>query len=190
MNIIQSFTASRILTRLIYLIGVLACLNSCSSVNIQDYANEKPTLKLSEYFNGTVSAYGIFTDRSGKVVKRFTVLIQGSWETKNGQRVGTLDESFTYSDGTKDKRIWTITETEANQYIGTASDVVGQARGQASGNALNWTYTLKLPVDNDVYDVQFNDWMYLINNQVMLNRASMSKFGIYLGEVTLSFHKP
>jgi hypothetical protein len=31
--------------------------------------------------------------------------------------------------------------------------------------------------------------MYVMNEQVMLNKASMSKFGIFLGEVTLSFTK-
>jgi hypothetical protein len=31
--------------------------------------------------------------------------------------------------------------------------------------------------------------MFLIDDQVMLNRAVMSKFGIRLGEVTLSFTK-
>jgi hypothetical protein len=59
-----------------------------------------------------------------------------------------------------------------------------------SGNAFRWAYTLKLPVDGKVYEVQFDDWMYLINDRVMLNRATMSKFGIRLGEVTLSFYKP
>jgi len=37
--------------------------------------------------------------------------------------------------------------------------------------------------------VQFDDWMYLMNDRVMLNKAQMRKFGIYLGEVTLSFSK-
>ena len=70
-----------------------------------------------------------------------------------------------------------------------AGDVVGEAAGQAAGNALNWAYTLRLPVDGQVYEVQFDDWMYLMDERVMLNRAVMSKFGIRLGEVTLSFYK-
>jgi hypothetical protein len=37
--------------------------------------------------------------------------------------------------------------------------------------------------------VQFDDWMYLMDQRVMLNKATMSKFGIRLGEVTLSFVK-
>jgi hypothetical protein len=67
--------------------------------------------------------------------------------------------------------------------------VVGEAVGVASGNALNWAYTLRLPVDGKVYEVQFDDWMYLMDNRVMLNKAVMSKYGVKLGEVTLSFYK-
>ena len=162
---------------------------SCSAPQVSQYAAEKPVLDLSEYFSGTIDAYGIFTDRSGEVKKRFTVLIKSNWITVDGKKVGTLDESFDYSDGTKQKRIWTLTEQSPGYYIGRADDVVGDAQGQLAGNALNWTYTLALPVDGTIYHVQFNDWMYLMTPKVMLNKAKMSKFGIELGEVTLSFHK-
>ena len=172
--------------------AVMVCTSSllaCTSPNVQQYVNEKPTLDLSEYFSGTIDAYGIFTDRSGEVKKRFTVLIKSDWKVVDGKKVGTLDESFDYSDGTKQKRIWTLIEQSPGKYIGRAADVVGDAQGDLAGNALNWTYTLALPVDGTIYHVQFNDWMYLVSPKVMLNKAKMSKFGIELGEVTLSFHK-
>ncbi len=68
--------------------------------------------------------------------------------------------------------------------------MVGEAVGQSAGNALNWRYTLRLPVDGKTYDVQFDDWMYRIDERVVLNKAVMSKFGVFLGEVTLAFRKP
>ena len=101
----------------------------------------------------------------------------------------SLDEDFTYTDGTTQKRVWTLTEIAPGRYSGIASDVIGQASGELAGNALNWRYTLALPVDGKIYHVQFDDWMYLMDDKVMLNRAQMSKFGIYLGEVTLAFYK-
>jgi hypothetical protein len=127
----------------------------------------------------------MFQDRSGKVIKRFKVVIHCSWQGD----IGTLDEDFTYSDGTTQKRIWTLKKMPDGRYIGTADDVVGEASGQVGGNALNWKYVLALPVDGNVYNVNFDDWMYLMDDQVMLNRAVMSKFGFRLGEVTLSFYK-
>ncbi|MDP3621582.1 MAG: DUF3833 domain-containing protein [Polynucleobacter sp.] len=164
-------------------------LVGCSSPQVDRYASEKPALDLTTYFNGTIDAYGIFTNRSNEVVKRFKVVMKASWVVKDGKRVGTLDEDFFYSDGTTQKRIWTLTETAPGVFTGTADDVIGSAAGMVAGNALNWKYTLALPVDGTVYHVQFDDWMYLMDDKVMINKAQMSKFGIYLGEVTLAFYK-
>jgi len=160
-------------------------LGGCAAPSIDQYAKDKPVLDLRQYFNGTLDAHGIFTDRSGQVVKRFTVLMQCTWTGEQG----VLDESFTYSDGSTQKRIWRLTHHGDGRYTGQADDVVGTAQGQVRGNAFHWTYTLALPVDGNVYEVQFDDWMYLIDDRVMLNRAEMRKFGFRLGEVTLSFGK-
>lgn len=171
-------------TRLIPIL-TLGMLSACSTTDVSQYAQQKPVLDMQQYFNGTIDAWGMFQDRSGTVIKRFTVVMQCSW--KDG--VGTLDEDFTYSDGTKQKRIWTLKKNASGQYIGTADDVVGVAIGTTAGNALNWKYVLALPVDGKIYHVNFDDWMILMDDKVMLNRAVMSKFGFRLGEVTLSFSK-
>lgn len=163
-----------------------AALAACASPQPSDYAAEKPLLDLKTYFNGTVVAHGIFTDRSGAVKRRFTVQMLCSWQGNQG----TLDERFTYSDGKTERRVWRISDDGNGRYTGRADDVVGTAEGRAAGNALNWRYTLRLPVDGSVYEVQFDDWMYLIDERVMLNKAAMSKFGIHLGDVTLAFNKP
>jgi hypothetical protein len=174
--------------RLLLASGPLACaaLAGCGAPpRVADYASEKPELDLSRYFNGTVDAWGVFTDRSGKVVKRFTVVMDCRWQGDEG----VLDEAFTYSDGSKQRRVWRLKKLPGGRYTGTADDVVGEAAGQALGNAFNWRYTLALPVEGRVVEVQFDDWMYLMDERVMLNKAQMSKFGINLGEVTLSFTK-
>ena len=102
---------------------------------------------------------------------------------------GVLDEHFSYADGSTERRVWRLTKHADGRYTGRADDVVGEAQGQTSGNAFRWNYTLRLPVDGSVYEVQFDDWMFLMDDRVMLNRATMSKFGIRLGEVLLSFTK-
>jgi Protein of unknown function (DUF3833) len=172
----------------------LACLSTlllatllaaCGGVNPEVYKDQGPRLELSRYFNGTIDAWGVFTDRSGKVVKRFTVVMHCNWQGDTG----TLDEDFTYSDGTRAKRVWTLRKLADGRFVGSAPDVIGQAQGVTSGNALNWKYVLRLKVDDSTYDVNFDDWMYLMDDEVMLNRAVMSKFGVTLGEVTLSFRK-
>ena len=161
----------------------LPFVGGCASPQVQQYAQEKPALDLRTYFNGKVDAWGVFTDRSGQVVKRFTVEMDCSWQGDEG----VLDEAFVYSDGTRQRRIWKLRAGPNGSYTGTADDVVGQARGQVSDNAFRWGYTLALPVDGSIWHVDFDDWMYLMDDRVMLNKATMSKWGIRLGEVTLSF---
>jgi hypothetical protein len=160
-------------------------LMGCAGTQVEDYAKELPTLDLRTYFNGTLDAHGIFTDRSGRVVKRFTVLMRCHWQGDQG----VLDESFVYSDGSTEKRIWRLTDHGDGRYSGRADDVVGTAHGQTRGNAFRWAYTLALPVSGRVWHVSFDDWMYLVDERVMLNKAVMRKWGVRLGEVTLSFTK-
>ena len=167
-------------------IAAAAMLAGCAGPQVQDYTLERPALDLAAYFNGRVDARGMFQDRAGRIVKRFSVVMDCQW---TGDK-GVLDEHFTYSDGSTQRRIWRLTRHASGRYTGTADDVVGEAVGISAGNAFHWNYTLSLPVDGKVYEVQLDDWMVLVDDRVMLNRATMSKFGIRLGEITLSFSKP
>ena len=156
---------------------------------VADYAGERPVFDLKSYFTGVVDGWGIFTDRSGKVVRRFIVTMQCSW---NGDE-GVLDEDFVYSDGSKEKRIWRmkrmVGSDDVVRYEGRADDVIGLGTGEQRGNAFRWGYTLALPVDGKVYEVQFDDWMYQMDSKVVINKATMSKFGITLGELVVTFSK-
>ncbi len=116
-------------------------------------------------------------DRGGQVQRRFVVRIEATWSGD----VGTLDEDFTWSDGRKERRVWTLRRA--------APDVIGEAQGVVAGNALNWRYTLDLATDSGRYKIAFDDWMFLIDDRVMLNRAVMSFFGVRVGEVLISFRK-
>jgi hypothetical protein len=162
----------------------VAGLTGCATTDIAEYKAEKPRLDLAQYFNGTIDGWGMFQDRSGKVVKRFYVRIDATWTGNEG----TLDEHFEYADGEKQNRVWKLVKT-GDGYSGTAADVVGAAHGTASGNALRWNYVLALPIDGRVWNMDMDDWMYLIDDKTMLNRTTMSKFGFRVGEVTLSFRK-
>ena len=170
---------------LLALLAGTAVLTGCASPQVTDYAQERPQLELDRYFNGRILAYGIFQQRGGEVVRRFTVVMDCHWEGHQG----VLDEAFTYSEGSTQRRIWRLTKHADGRYTGTADDVVGEAQGQTAGNAFRWNYTLRLPVDGKEYEVQFDDWMFLVDDRVMLNRATMRKFGLTLGEVLLSFTK-
>lgn len=163
-----------------------AALAGCASPQPADYAQEQPVLDLRRYFNGPLSAQGLVTDRSGRVTRRFTAALVGRW---NGDE-GTLEEDFVFSDGEKQRRVWHLKHEADGRYTGRAGDVVGVAEGVARGNAMNWRYTLALPVDGRVWEVQLDDWLYLIDERTMLNKAVMSKFGVRVAELTVAFQKP
>ena len=160
-------------------------LAGCATVAPQDYAREKPALDLREYFNGRVDAWGVVQDRSGRILKRMVVEIDGTWKGETG----TLDERFTYADGTKETRVWTIRK-DGNRYTGTAADVVGEARGEAAGNALRWNYVLDAKREGGgTIHLDMDDWMWLVDERTLVNRTTFSKFGIRFGEVTIFFRK-
>jgi len=164
---------------------VAMALTACAGPEVRDYAKEEPRFDLRNFFNGPLTAKGMFTDRAGRVVKRFSVQMVARWDGD----VGVLDERFQYSDGTTQRRVWRLRATGQGRYVGTADDVVGEAAGESAGNAFRWAYTLALPVDGRVWDVTLDDWMFLLDEHTVLNRSSMSKFGLHLGDVTLVITK-
>ncbi len=160
-------------------------LSGCAGISPEVYRDQTPTLDLATYFNGPLTAWGYFADRSGEVKRRFTVKMTGEWRGNEG----VLTEDFVWSDGEKSQRVWRISKLDAHRYIGRADDVKGDALGTAYGNALQWKYTLLLPVDGKTYEVQFDDWMYQMDDTTMLNKSEMRKFGFKLGEIVISFRK-
>lgn len=167
------------------LTGLLILLGGCSRMEIQHYRDSTPRFDLFSYFDGQTYAWGQFQARSGKVERRFKVAIRGE---VNGNQL-RLDERFIYDNGERQTRVWLITRQADGRFVGTADDVVGEARGEAAGNALNWRYTLDLPYKNRSIHVQFDDWMFLHTPELLLNRAEVSKWGFKVGEVTLFFSK-
>ena len=96
---------------------------------------------------------------------------------------------FIYDDGTKEFREWKLEKIGTNHYQGYADGVIGLASGSTSGNAFNWKYDFDLPIGSSKYKVSFDDWMFLQDNNYLVNIATMSKFGITLGKVILFFNK-
>jgi hypothetical protein len=175
---------------LISAIAATLLLMSCSSLSVDTYAKQQPVLKLEDYFSGKLIGHGMVMDRSGEVTRRFVVHIAGTLgKNASGAHTLTLDEKFDWSDGKKETRIWTLTRVASNEWSGTAADVVGHAVGTVAGSALQWRYVLALPYKESTLNLDFDDWMFLIDDKVMLNKAVFSKYGVRLGEILISFQK-
>lgn len=173
--------------RPLLLLGIAMSLliSGCSTTRVDAYREFQPKLDLRDYFDGEVIAWGVLQNWRGQMTRHFTVHMVATW---NGN-VCTLEERFDYNDGETDERTWTITELEDGRYVGDAGDIVGKASGQAAGNALNWRYTLALPVDGKVYHIHFDDWMWQLNDEILVNRAVMKKFGFKVAELSIFFQK-
>jgi hypothetical protein len=166
---------------------LVACLllGSCGNVGVEHYAGEQPRLDLAAFFSRPVQAWGIFQKRSGEVARRFQVCITSHRE---GERL-ILDERFVYSDGEHQRRVWTLVPDGPARWRGTAGDVIGEARGEIAGNALRWRYQLDLPVDGRHWQMDMDDWMYQMDDDTLINRTSMRKLGVEVGQISLFFRR-
>ena len=167
------------------LIGVTMFLSSCGGSQITTYKDTSPSMKFEEFFNGPIKAWGLVQDRSGKVTRRFDITMKGTWVGNEG----TLEEHFEYYDGKTQDRTWKIKKISEGVYEGTASDIIGTAKGKTAGSAAQWAYTMDLEVDGTKYHVIFDDWMFQMNDGVLINRSYLKKFGITWGELTIFMQK-
>ena len=176
--------------KIVLLMGLGLVMLSCSPAPVDLNQGRTPGLSLEQFFDGNTVAYGIYENRYGNMERQFRVNIIG---TVNGDTL-TLDEQFLYDDGERSSRVWTITNLGQQPdgsiaYRGVADDVIGEASGKISGNALNWTYDVDLAVGDGTIQMRFDDWIYRQDEHIAINRAYVSKFGIRVGSVTLVFLK-
>lgn len=165
--------------------SLLTFLSACAESKIDHYKGSQPPLELEEYFNGPIHAWGLVQDYSGKVTTRFDIKMVGSWNDD----VGTLEEHFEYYDGKTQQRTWTIKRISDKSYEGTAGDIHGIAKGNTEGHAMRWAYEMDLEVDGKTYRITFDDWMFLMNDGVLINRSYLKKFGFTVAELTIFMQK-
>ena len=157
---------------------------------LTDAALSTRELELEEFFDGRLVAHGQFQDIFGTVRRQFVAQIEGDWD---GERL-RLVEDFTYEDGSTEQRVWTLRKTGEETWEGTAPGVIGVAKGVEQGDRFNWRYTIDLPVPAadgtiDTVRVSFDDWMWLLTEDRLFNKAYMKRFGVDVGEVSIFFEK-
>ena len=159
-------------------------LSGCGN-KLDYYKETTPNADIKKYFDGNIKAWGLVQDWRGRVTTRFDVDMVGSWEGDKGK----LEEEFVYYDGKKQQRTWIITKNTDGTYTGTAGDIIGEASGRTEGSAVNWDYVMDIPVDGKTYRLKLDDWMWQMNDGVLINRSYLKKFGITVAELTLFMQK-
>ncbi len=142
-----------------------------------------PVFDPADYFSRKLLAHGVFVDRFGSLRRQFHVTVEGRRTDQGFQ----LDEAFFYDDGETEMRRWNVTNVGDGRFTGICADVVGHASGHLEGNMLSWRYKFRLPLYGRKVSVTFDDVMVLQDAGILINRANVSKWGIKLGEVLISF---
>ena len=173
--------------KIIFALITTILLTSCTGNNMKpiDFKDQKPRLIIEEYLSGNVKAWGILQNRSGKVTRRFSANLNGKWDGK--QLI--LNEKFIWNDGEIQEREWRINKIDEHNYEGTAGDVIGKAKGYSYGPAFKFEYVLLVPVKGKNVKITFDDWIFMQDEKVAINRATMTKFGIKVAELTVMFSK-
>ena len=173
---------------LILLIIITALIKSNlfnDNMKPEDFKDTEPEIKIEKYFEGQVKAWGILQDRKGRVTRQFEANMIGKFENN----ILTLEEDFFWKDGETQRRVWKIKKIDEHNYIGTAPDVVGEAKGVSYGSAFKFEYNLMIPFKGKNIKIRFDDWIFKQDEKVAINRATLTKFGFKVGELTVFFEK-
>jgi len=171
--------------KFILYVVMLMVLSGCSNKMLENYDGTQPQFDIESYFNGTVKAWGVIQNHRGLVIKRFDLTMECDWS--EGQ--GVFNETFTYYDGTTEKRTWRVNKLDDHSYQATAGDIIGTAVGMSKDTAMRWRYAMDIPVGRTDVRIRFDDWMFQMNDGVVINRSYLKKFGITVAELTVFMQK-
>ena len=148
--------------------------------------NEATNFDLLTYFEGRTLASGVFEGRSGHLKRRFTVELMGRSE---GNSL-VLEEHFLFDDGERQERTWTLTRGDGQSFTGTCADATAEAQGGFEQGRAFLNSSLRLKVGNRQLAMRFDDVFYDTGDGMVLNRSTVSKWGVQLGQVLILFRKP
>jgi hypothetical protein len=179
---------SLIATAALFAVGS-ATLTACTRMHVEDFARGRPELVLEQFFAGSTRGWGIVQDRFGRLQRQFHVEAQGEWNS--AERTLRLTEVWSFDDGQVDRLEWRIRKLSPGQYRGSEPTLVGEAVGEQAGNAFRWRYTRRVPMsDGSDSRLNFDDWFWLQQGDVLISRAAIGRFGIEFASISLFYQKP
>ena len=144
-----------------------------------------PLFELTTFLHGRTRAWGIFEDLFGKLRRRIDVEMVGTW--RDG--VFVLDERFTYDGRETETRTWLVEPQGHGRFRASCPDCVGEATGICDAESIRMSYRFRLRLEKREIIVSFDDRIFRMANATAVNRATMSKWGVKLGELSLFFER-
>ncbi len=166
--------------------AVLLLATACAGPPNLPVPPNAPAFTMEGFFSGRTVGKGAFTSSIAGVNRPLTVVTSGRWDG----RTLTLREDFAFADGEKDVKTWRFTKTGPGVYEGTREDVIGKAVVRQVGNTVQLTYSADVRAkDGSVTRLDFADTIAPIDRRSVLNKATVSKYGVPIGDVTITFVK-
>jgi len=147
--------------------------------------NDTAPFDLLSWLEGRSLAQGVFEDRKGRVRRRFSVEMTG---TPVGSTL-RLDERFVFDDGERQERTWLLTRGVGGSFTGRAGDSASEASGRFERGVAYLRSELLLRIGSRRVAICFDDAFYEAGPGLVLNRSTMSKWGIRLGQILIQFRK-
>jgi Protein of unknown function (DUF3833) len=141
--------------------------------------------ELTTFLEGHTRAWGVFEDRFGRVRRRLSVDMNGRWDGG----VFVLEERFEYDGDAVEMRTWRVVPLGDGRFRASCPDCVGEANGESTADSVRMSYRFRLKLESREIVVTFDDRLYRIGDGIAVNRATMSKWGIKLGELSLFFQR-
>jgi hypothetical protein len=161
-------------------------LGGCAARSPESFSAGRPIFDPGKYFAGRTHSWGVFESPSGKPTRQITTTTEGHW-------VGDafhFEQDLQIEHQKSSHRSWILHRVDAHHYTGTGTGIVGTARAEAYGNLFHLEFTLDLVPGNPLLHLKMEQWMYLLpDGRTMLNRASLSKAGVIVAQVTERFQK-
>jgi hypothetical protein len=126
----------------------------------------------------------VFESR-GRIAERFSMRMEGR-PVPGGF---TLYERFRHPDGFTWARTWTFRPRGGGVYDGTAETVVGTGRIEVLGDSIRMRFTADQPLRRGSIRLGFDQRLTRLEDDVVINRSTVSKFGVPFGRITMTFVK-
>lgn len=166
-------------------LGAVLPLAACASHAPEDNRLEEPPFDPEAWFEGRTDAYGLFETLGGHASFGFRTWLEGV-RTPDGF---TLRERFLYDTGERWERTWRFVRSGPGAWTARAENTPHAGVLRASGSAARMLYTADMPSGGKLQRLGF-DMMLNRVGPVVQNRSDVSKWGVKVGRLTMTFLKP
>jgi hypothetical protein len=169
--------------RLLRLCAAWLVAGCAAPLRPEAFATTAPAFDPVTFWTGRTSSWGVVENRDGAPTAIVTTATDATAEGADGLHM----VQHVMTGGKDTVRDWHMRRLGDGKFAATANDMVGTAKGVASGRTFHWTWTLATEPGNDLLNVSMEQWMYLADNGTLMNRTIITKLGVRLAEISEQF---